>query len=127
MYQGMTLRNLTVLLSIALSSVALARPEPKLTTSIVQRDCERQLACLAPLYADLLAGQSSETRELRVDAVAVFNAGADRLASADRDHLAKLAASWTDSGTWTVITVEGYADARVRSATNTRCMATRSF
>lgn len=123
----MTLSNIALpallLATVALPSAALARPEPKLTASLVERTCEREPACVARLYADMLAAQETTARELRVDAVAVFDRGADRLQSADSARLTSLAESWKADASWATITVEGYADASVRSAADRLALA----
>ena len=89
---------------------ARAEPAPAEPREI-RIDCEREPTCVAAKFADALSAQRSERDALRLGSLITFQPGSARVYSREREKLMALAAAWQEHVRWTMITVEGYADA----------------
>jgi outer membrane protein OmpA-like peptidoglycan-associated protein len=104
------LHLLAMVCAIAAPIAARAEPAPSEPREI-KIDCEHDASCVAAKFADALSAQPSERDALRLGSLVTFQPGSARVYSRDREKLMALAASWQEHVRWTMITVEGYADA----------------
>lgn len=104
------LQLLAMVVAIAAPIAARAEPAPSEAREI-QVDCEQDPTCVAAKFADALSAQRGEQDALRLGSLVTFQPGSARVYSRDREKLMALAASWQEHVRWTMITVEGYADA----------------
>jgi len=121
------LQLLAMVLAIAAPIAARAEPAPSEPREI-QIDCEQDPTCVAAKFADALSAQPSAGDALRLGSLITFQPGSARVYSRDREKLMALAASWQEHVRWTMITVEGYADApRNASLAQQRADKIRSY